>query len=204
MSTSLLLTFAQPDPEHAETFQSYVAASTELAIAAGGEVSSRFQVRPVLGDTPAAIFGLATFPSVDAIDEMFASKAYRALIPAREAGLRAVNAYAIEDAPLSELPDLDGDRVYLVTVAVPDPNGADALAAYQQAAGPLAAKHGGRPVAQLPVATHPVGDTPAAFVAVAEFPSATAVEAFFGDDDYAAVTEVRDRAFRVLNVYVTT
>ncbi|MBN4047476.1 DUF1330 domain-containing protein [Acidimicrobiaceae bacterium AH-315-P05] len=36
-----------------------------------------------------------------------------------------------------------------------------------------------------------------------EFPSADAVEAFFQDDAYQAVVDVRDRALRSLNLYVS-
>ncbi len=199
---SLLITFAQPNPEEIETFQFYVKASTELAIGAGGEVSSRFGVRPVLGDAPAAVFGLATFPDAAAINDMFESDEYQALIPAREASLDAVNAYVVDEPSLLELPELEGDAVYLVTAAAPNPDNTDDLATYQQAAGPLAAKHGAQPVAQLPLASHPVGDTPAAFVAVARFPSSEAVDTFFQDDDYLAIVDVRDRSMSAFNVYV--
>lgn len=41
-NNTLLITLAQPDPDQTETFHGYVGASTDLAIEAGGEVSSRF------------------------------------------------------------------------------------------------------------------------------------------------------------------
>lgn len=201
---TVLITLAKPNPEEAETFHGYVEASTKLAIDAGGEVSSRFGVRPIHGDAPAAVFGLATFPSPESITEMFASADYQALIPAREKSIECVNAYIVADSPITELADPAGDAVYLVTVAAPNPNAGEDLAAYQQAVGPLSAKHGAKPVAQFPLAGHPVGETPAAFVAVAEFPSADAIDAFFADDDYVAITDTRDRALSSLNLYVTT
>ena len=199
---TLLVTFAQPNPDETETFAGYVGASTELALEAGGEVSSRFGVRHLHGDAPAAVFGFATFPSADTIDTMFDSDAYQALVPAREQSLDSVNAYIVDDTPATDLPDPDG--VYLVTVAAPNPDAMDELAAYQQVAGPLAAKHGGAPVVNLPVTGHPVGVTPAAFVGVVEFPSTDAVDAFFADPDYEASIPTRDRALTSLNVYVTT
>lgn len=201
---SLLVTFAQPNPEEIETFQSYVHASTVLAIEAGGEVSSRFGVRHLHGDAPAAVFGFATFPDSSVVTDMFESDEYQALVPAREASLESVNAYVIGEPALTALPELEDGAVYLVTVAAPNPDNPADLATYQHAAGPLAAKHGGRPVTQLAVAGQPVGHTPAAFVAIAQFPSSEAVSNFFDDEDYLAVVDARDRALRSLNLYVTT
>ncbi|MGI9605529.1 MAG: DUF1330 domain-containing protein, partial [Acidimicrobiales bacterium] len=203
-NNSLLITLAQPNPEEVETFHSYVQASTDLALDAGAEVSSRFGVRHIHGDAPAVIFGLATFPNASAVSDVFDSDEYQALVPAREASLDAVNAYVVDEPALTELPDLDGDAVYLVTVAAPNPDNKADLATYQQIVGPLSARHGAMPVAQLPVAGQPVGDTPAAFVAIAQFPSADAVQEFFDDEDYQAVVDVRDRALRSLNLYVSS
>ena len=200
-NTALLITLAKPVPDEAETFHGYVEASTHLALDAGGVVSSRVGVDHVHGDAPAVVFGLATFPDVDAITEMFAAQPYQDLIPARERSIESVNAYAVADTPIAELPDHDG--VLLVTVAAPNPEAMDDLAAYQQVAGPVSARHGAQPVAQLPVAAHPVGSTPAAFVAIAAFPSRDAVDAFFADPDYLEAIPLRDRALSSLNLYVS-
>ena len=202
-NSSLLITLAKPNPAESETFQSYVQASTALAIAAGGEVSSRFGVHHLHGDAPAVVFGLAIFPNPTAILDMFDSEGYQELVPAREAGIDTVNAYVVDETSVRELDEPEGDAVYLITVAAPNPDTIDDLATYQQAAGPLAAKHGSQPIAQLPVGGHPVGSTPAAFIAIARFPSSEAVAGFFGDDDYLAVVDVRDRALDSLNLYVT-
>ncbi|MEM9651343.1 MAG: DUF1330 domain-containing protein [Actinomycetota bacterium] len=201
-NNTLLITLAKPNREQTETFHGYVGASTELAIAAGAEVSSRFGVRPLLGDAPADVFGLATFPSSEAITTMFDSPAYQELVPAREQGIDCVNAYVVDDTPITELADPDG--AYLVVVAAPNPEAADDLKSYQAGAGPVFAKHGGRPTAQLPVTARPVGNTPAAFVSVIEFPSAEAAEAVFDDPDYQSLVDARDRGLASLNVYVTT
>ena len=80
-NTTLLITLAQPASEEVERFQSYVGASTELAVAAGAEVGNRFAVRSVIGDVPAAVFGFASFPSAESITTMFDGDAYQALIP---------------------------------------------------------------------------------------------------------------------------
>lgn len=201
---TLLITLAQPNPDHADVFHSYVEASTQLALNAGAVVSSRFGVRHIHGDAPALIFGLATFPTVESVLEMFAAPAYQALIPDRDKSIDCVNAYSVVDPPIAELDELEGDAVYLITVADPNPTAQAYLAAYQQAAGPLAVKHGAVPVARLPVVGHPVGDTPASFVAIARYPSADAVDDFLTDPDYLDVVDVRNRALRSLNLYVST
>lgn len=200
---SLLITLAQPNPEQMETFQSYVMASTQLAVDVGGEVSSRFQVRHLHGDAPASIFGFATFPDSQVIDEMFSASSYQALVPDRDKSVEHVNAYVIDDPALAELDDPAEGGAYLVVVAAPNPDAGADLAAYQQASGPVFAKHGAKPVAQLPIAGRPVGDTPAAFVSVLEFASAEAIDAVFADPAYVAVVGVRDRALASLNIYAT-
>ncbi len=201
-NNTLLLTLAQPNPDEAKTFQHYVGSSTELALEAAGEVSSRFGVRQLVGDTPAAVFGLATFPSAEAITTMFLSPDYQALVPARDQSIDAVNAYIVDDTPITELPDPDG--AYLIVVAAPYADAIEDLQTYQAASGPIFAKHGAKPAAQLPVSSRPIGDTPAAFVAVLEFPSPEAAEAVFDDPEYQPLVEARDRGLASLNVYVTT
>lgn len=202
-NNTLLITFAKPDPTQLEVFGSYVGASTELAIEAGGEVSSRFPVAHVHGDAPASIFGFATFPNPRAINDMFDSEAYQALVPDRDKGVESVNAYIVDDAALTALDDPSDGAVYLAVVAAPNPAAMDDLAAYQKASGPIFGKHGATPVAQLPITGHPVGDTPAAFVSILSVPSAEAVEAIFADPAYVAVTDIRDRALSSLNIYTT-
>ncbi|MEM7091753.1 MAG: DUF1330 domain-containing protein [Actinomycetota bacterium] len=200
-NSTLLITLAKPNSEEVEVFHGYVAGSTELAIAAGAEVSSRFAVEHIHGDAPAVVFGLATFPSVEAITTMFDSPSYQDLVPARDKSIECVNAYIVDDTEVTELAEPDG--VYLVTVAAPNPQAMEDLAAYQQVVGPISAKHGAQPIANLPIAGHPVGQTPAAFVAIARFPSADAVQAFLNDPDYAPIIPTRDRALASLNLYVT-
>ena len=200
-NTALLITLAKPVPEEAETFHGYVEGSTQLALDAGAVVSSRIGVEHVHGDAPAVVFGLATFPTVDAITDMFASASYQELVPARDKSIESVNAYAVADTPIAELPEYDG--VLLITVAAPNPEAMEDLAAYQQVAGPVSARHGAQPLVQLPIAAHPVGHTPAAFVGIAVFPSRDAIESFFADPDYVQAIPLRDRALRSLELYVS-
>lgn len=200
-NTTLLVTLAKPNLEEIETFQGYVEASTDLALAAGGVVSSRFSVDHLEGDAPAVVFGLASFPSAQAITTMFDSPTYQDLIPARDKSIESVNAYIIDDTPITELDAPDG--VYLITVAAPDPEAMTDLAEYQKVAGPMAAKHGAVPVTNLPVTGRPVGETPAGFIGIVRFPSADDVQAFLDDPEYTPIIPTRDRALRSLNLYVT-
>ena len=201
-TTTLLVTFAQPVPEEMERFQAYVGTATELSVEAGAVPTSRFGVRPIIGDVPAAVFGFATFPDAATVDAVFESDAYQAIVPDRDKSLAAVNAYTVDDSPISDLPDPSG--VYLVIAAAPNPDNMADLQAYQAGSGPIFAKHGARPVAQLPITGHPVGDTPAAFIAVLEFDSAEAIDAVFADPDYQELLPARERGLASLNAYVTT
>ena len=132
---------------------------------------------------------------------MFDSPAYQELIPARDKSIDCVNAYVVDDTPITDLADPDG--VYLITVAAPDPEHMEDLGAYQKVAGPMSAKHGAIPVTNLPITGHPVGGTPAAFIGIAQFPSADAVHDFLNDPEYTPIIPTRDRALRSLNLYVT-
>ncbi len=197
-NNSLLITLAQPNPDHLDTFGSYVGASTELALDVGGEVSSRFQIRQLVGDDAASVFGFATV-----INDMFRSPRYQVLVPDREKSIDQVNAYIVDDPAITALDDPADGGAYMIVVAAPNADAPDDLATYQQTAGPLFAKHGATPVTQLPIAGHPIGETPAGFVSILEFPSAESAEALFADPAYAAIVDVRDRALSSLNVYLT-
>lgn len=198
---ALVLTLVQPNPAKIDAFHGYVGAATELARQAGGAPSSRFGVRSVLGDAPASIFGLATFPSAEAATTMFQSGDYKALVPARDGSVEALNAYVVDAAPMSSLPDPNG--VYMIVLGAPNPEAKEDLAAYQKVAGTVAAKHGGKPIVKMPISAQVAGTTRAAFLTIAEFPSAEAVEAFFADPDYEPIVETRNRALPSLSVYVT-
>lgn len=200
-NNALVLTLVQPKPTAIEAFHGYVGAATALAAEAGGAPSSRFSVRPVLGDAPAVIFGLAIFPTAEAATSMFASDAYQALVEQRDGSVDSLNAYVVDAAPLDALPEPEG--VYMFVLAAPNPDAMPDVAAYQKVAGQVMEKHGGKAVAKMPIGGRVAGSTPAAFLAVAEFPSADAVDAFFADPDYRPVVPTRDRAFAALNVYVT-
>lgn len=200
-NNALVLTLVQPKPAAIEAFHGYVGAATELAGKAGGAPSSRFGLRHVLGDAPAVIFGLATFPSADAATSMFASDAYQGLVSQRDDSVDSLNAYVIDAAPFDALPEPEG--VYMLVLAAPNPDAMEDVVAYQKVAGQVMEKHGGKTVAKLPIGGRVAGSTPAAFLAVAEFPSADAIDAFFADADYRPIVPTRDRAFASLNVYAT-
>ena len=51
----LRVTLAKPDPDQVDIFHGYVVASTQPAIDAGGEVSSRFGLAHIHGDAPLSL-----------------------------------------------------------------------------------------------------------------------------------------------------
>jgi len=195
----LLLTFALPNPDEKEALGKYSQKSAVLSQQHGAHVFARFSVREQLqGNTPTAIVGIAEFPSVEAVKGLFGSDEYQKLIPARDKGLKALNLYISQ--PDQVVPSLEGDnKSLLITMAAPA--NMEALQQYQQGAGPLSAKHGGKGLGKIAIAENFVGDNPAAFLSIAEFPSDQAVKDFFNDEDYQPLIPLRDKALSSLNLY---
>ena len=70
---AFLITVAQPDPDEGEAMARYAEGSFAVAGEYGAELVTRLQVREQInGDTPAAIIGIARFPSAEAIRAHFA------------------------------------------------------------------------------------------------------------------------------------
>ena len=79
------------------------------------------------------------------------------------------------------------------------PDGADALASYQAAAGPVMKRHGGT-VRLKAVPTEAVVGESADLVVLLDFPSSDAVRAAFSDPDYEEAIPLRDAAFSRIDV----
>ncbi len=204
MSTekALLITLAAPNPAEMKAMGKYSQASGALAQQYDAKIIARFGVKEqIFGDIPAAIIGVAEFPSTEAIKELFGSLDYQKLIPLRDKALNAMNLYI--SPPDQSLASIEGgERSLLITLAAPVDMGA--LQQYQQGAGPLFAKHGGKGVAKISIAENFIGDTPAAFLSIAEFPSDQAIKDFFNDQAYQALIPLRDKALGSLNLYLAS
>ncbi len=80
-----------------------------------------------------------------------------------------------------------------------NPDGQEALAEYQAAAGPIMAANGARPVLKAKPDQAWIGEAPDVVVMM-DFPSTDAVTAAFGDPAYTQLVPIRDQAFSRLDV----
>jgi uncharacterized protein (DUF1330 family) len=71
----------------------------------------------------------------------------------------------------------------------------DALAAYFKVTDPLLQRAGARIVKRFSISDVVVGCAPVQTLVMVEYPSRAAVEQVFSSPEYAAVAEIRDRAF---------
>ncbi len=202
MTTNVLLvTSAVPNPNGQEALAEYGKGSGALIGQSGGKPVARFTVTEQLyGDTPAAFISIAEFPSGEVARDFFNSAEYQALVPARDQALSSVNIYFSQPGLSAENIGGSGKSI-LIIVAAPNPNEKEALGQYQQGAGPLFGKYGGKPVANISIAEQFHGDSPAAFVSIIEFPNDEAVKGVFGDEEYQKLIPLRDKALSSLNLY---
>ena len=204
MSTqeALLITLALPNPTEMETMGHYAERSFALASEYGAKVLARFSVTEHLyGTVPTAIVGIARFPSVETIKEMFDSDAYAPLIPHREKAIKVLNVYISQPNVSVEI-EPNPDKAHLITLATQNMNDKDALQAYQQQAGPLAGKYGAKPIAQIGIGETYFGSHQAGFLSLAEFPNEDDIQGLFNDGDYQSLGTLRDKALSSLNLYV--
>ncbi|MCP4608972.1 MAG: DUF1330 domain-containing protein [Planctomycetes bacterium] len=198
----LLLTLALPNPDEKEALQQYQQGAGPLFAKHGGKGLGKIAIAEnFVGDNPAAFLGIAEFPSAKAVKGLFSSEDYQKLVPARDKGLKALNLYISQ--PDQVVPSLEGDnKSLLITMAAPA--NMEALQQYQQGAGPLSAKHSGKGLGKIAIAENFVGDNPAAFLSIAEFPSNQAIKDFFNDEAYQPLIPMREKALSSLNLYIAS
>jgi len=81
-----LIANAVPNPENMADMKGYLQQSAPLLDGLGGSPAKRMKVTEVInGDTPALVL-IMDFPDREALAAVFASDAYKALIPIRDRG----------------------------------------------------------------------------------------------------------------------
>lgn len=81
-----LIVNAVPNPEHMDDMRAYLQQSGPLVNGLGGSPPKRMKVTETInGDVPALVLFM-DFPDRDAVQAVFASDAYRSLIPIRDRG----------------------------------------------------------------------------------------------------------------------
>ena len=96
-NTVALVVVATPNPDQPEAVQEYQQASGPLLMAAGATSFKRMGVQKVVDGNPAAMVMTMEFPSVEAVDSVFESEEYKALVPVRDKGFKSISIYAARD-----------------------------------------------------------------------------------------------------------
>ena len=88
---STLVVTAVPNPDEMASVQRYLKGVMPLLLGAGGSLVKRLKVTGVLNGTPSGMVLVMDFPSAEAIEELFASADYQALIETRDRGFAQMN-----------------------------------------------------------------------------------------------------------------
>ena len=86
-----LVVTAVPKPNEMESVQEYLQGVLPLLTGAGGTVVRRLKTNKVVNGRPAGMVLVMDFDSADAVETMFESDEYRALVPVRDQGFEEMN-----------------------------------------------------------------------------------------------------------------
>lgn len=86
-SSTLVIT-AVPNPDEAEALQQYQKEAGPMFMAAGGQPARRLRLKSLIAGEPFGILLLMDFPSTEAIEKVFDSEEYKAIIPLRDKGVK--------------------------------------------------------------------------------------------------------------------
>lgn len=81
-----LVVTALPNPAEMASVQAYLKGVMPLLMGAGGKLVRRLKTTAVIHGRPAGMTLVMDFPSAEAIEALFASDAYQALVPVRDTG----------------------------------------------------------------------------------------------------------------------
>lgn len=197
---AMLITLAIPNTDNPNALAEYTEKAPQLGIARGMQPIKQFKVvDQIFGEHQTAIVSVVLFPSVEAITDMFEADEYQLLIALREEAFKSISYYISAPDQSLTLDDTAGKTYLLVKAQPGDPA---SLKEYQQNLGSMAAGYGAQPITTIPLASMYLGDHPAAFLNITEFPDADAVRNFFGADEYQPFLPLREKALVNLNLYI--
>ena len=90
-SATTLIVTAKPNADQMESVQEYLGGVLPLLISVGGRPVKRLKVHQVIRGAPSGMVLVMDFDSSEAIEGMFDSDDYAALIPARDRGFSEMN-----------------------------------------------------------------------------------------------------------------
>lgn len=95
----LLVSTATPNMENAELIQEYTSKAGPLLVAAGGKPVKKAKLtKPLVGNPDYAMSVIFEFPNTEAIEGVFNSEEYKALIPVREKAFKNLVISIAEEA----------------------------------------------------------------------------------------------------------
>lgn len=93
-----LLIEATPNPIEKDAMQSYLTKASVVTKEHGGVPVATYDVETVLDDDDKpAVFAVISFPSREAIKNLFNDPAYKALIPMRDLGFSSVRYFIVNE-----------------------------------------------------------------------------------------------------------
>ena len=88
--TTLVVT-AAPNPDEMDSVQEYLQGVMPLFIRAGGKLVKRLKTEEVINGNPSGMTLVMDFDSAEAVNELFTSDDYAALVPVRDRGFAEMN-----------------------------------------------------------------------------------------------------------------
>ena len=198
---SLVLFLGTPNLAAKEALVSYATASRELALQTEVKPLGRFPIKKHLyGDTKAALFGLALYPSENAAKAFFESNDYRRITPLRDRAFHSLN--ILMGSTGQGAKEIQSSKSLVLMVGKVNPEESDAMRQYAKGSQLLAQKLGVRPLCRYKVTQQLAGELAADIVGIAEFPSDASVSSYFNSPAYKALLPSRAKAFSSLDIYL--
>jgi uncharacterized protein (DUF1330 family) len=89
---------AKPNPEEKESLMGYTSQATPMFGKRGAKVTSKYGTDQVIaGEDGPMLTLVAEFPNQAAVDDLFNSEEYKAIIPLRDKGFSYIHIYAGKD-----------------------------------------------------------------------------------------------------------
>ncbi|MFT7538811.1 MAG: hypothetical protein ACI9F2_000962 [Lysobacterales bacterium] len=102
MKKSYLTVTMDINPNEMESFGAYSSQALPLFKSKGGEIVLRTKVEKVLAGSVSQILAVMSFPSCEAIEEIFESEEYKKLIPLRDKAFNNLTIHTSMDFDPSE------------------------------------------------------------------------------------------------------
>ena len=188
-------------PDGAPKIQDYFGKVMPTAQKYGVRIVGRFQPLRAIGlASSPQVIGIAEWPSPASFDSFMADPEYRKLYPLRDEALEKLNVTHVKASAEASLEIKEGAIYEITGLWVRPDGGNERLQKYFEQVTPIAAKHGGRPLARFITQRAPFGDFQPTFVGFTEWPSLDAFEAFQNDPAFLKLKPMRDGALSKLVV----